>query len=132
MISFCIGFVAIFIWIFSLPLLFLTCIFWIPFGMFLLVVFSSISFYIQWHHKNDIIVNSLIRKCIKLMNIKSWFPQVTFVHKQPADFIIGHPHGILSCGMIIHHFESDNTVFAVAPILFHIPILYIYILGKKT
>ena len=56
------------------------------------------------------------------MNIKSWFPQVTFVHKQPADFIIGHPHGILSCGMIIHHFESDNTVFAVAPILFHIPI----------
>lgn len=122
MLVFCITFVAIFIWLFSLPILFLTCIFWIPVGAFAFVSFATISFYIQWHHKDTIIINSFIRKSIQYLNLKRWFSNVSFVNKQDADFIIGHPHGILCCGMVVYHFESENTVFAVAPILFHIPI----------
>lgn len=63
----------------------------------------------------------MIRQFIKNLDVKRWFHSVT-IHGNSGDFIIGHPHGILCCGMVIYHFESNHTVFAVAPILFYIPI----------
>ena len=123
MIHFTLAFIGIFIWLFSLPLIMLFAFLCIPLGMLSFVLTVVISLCVQWHHKEDIIVHSRLRNFIKNINLQKWFTSFKYTNNtKKADLLICHPHGILCCGMIVHHFNSINTVFAVAPILFYVPI----------
>ena len=66
-------FVTIFIWVFSLPLLFLTSIFWLPVGSALSVGCIAFSSWVQWHHQDDIIVESIWRDMIACLKLRTWF-----------------------------------------------------------
>ena len=104
--------VIIFIWVFSLPILFITSVLWLPIGSALIITTASISFYIQWHHADTIIVQSVWRDMISCIPIADWFESYN-VHGNvppPRTLILAHPHGILCCGMIIYHFQQKNTV----------------------
>lgn len=120
-------FVTIFIWVFSLPLLFLTSIFWLPVGSAMAVGCITFSSWVQWHHQDDIIVESIWRDMIACLKLRTWFKSYK-VHWKGDSFIpknsliVAHPHGILCCGMLIYHFENKHTVMAVAPVLFYVPV----------
>ena len=116
--------VIIFIWVFSLPILIITSVLWVPVGSALILTTASISFYIQWHHADTIIVQSVWRDMISCIPIADWFESYTVSGNvtPPRTLILAHPHGILCCGMTIYHFQHKNTVMAVAPILFYVPI----------
>ncbi len=116
---------VIFIWIFSIPLLILTSIIWIPAGVGAAIVSTVVSGYIQWTMEDDIVIDGIFRKLVALLPLKEWFTPFSVKGKADEDtplLILGHPHGILCCGLVIYHFSRKNTVFAVAPILFYIPI----------
>ena len=120
-------FVTIFIWVFSLPLLFLTSVFWLPLGSALITGCVAFSMWVQWHHQDDIVVESTWRDMIACLKLRQWFESYTVHWKgesfiPPNSLIVAHPHGILCCGMLIYHFENKHTVMAVAPILFYVPI----------
>ncbi len=116
----------IFIWIYSLPILFITSLIWLPLGAFLLISSASLSFYIQWKHHDKIIVKSIWRDMMRCIPFRDWFKSYDAfytTHEIPQNsLILAHPHGILCCGMVIYHFEQEKTIMAVAPILFYIPI----------
>ena len=114
--------VTVFLWIFSLPIACIFAIFFIPVGTVIFAILLMISSYIQWKYENDIIVHSPMRNLLKSFQFKKWFPSYTCTGKEPSGLLICHPHGILCCGMLLYHLDHD-TVFAVAPIVFHIPII---------
>ena len=116
--------IIIFIWVFSLPLLFITSMIWLPIGSALLITTATVSFYIQWHHADTIIGQSMWKDIMSCIPIADWFESYTVRGNvpPPGTLILAHPHGILCCGMIIFHFQTKNTVMAVAPILFYVPI----------
>lgn len=121
--AFALMFVVIFIWIFTLPLLFLTSIIWLPLGALLIISLTTISFLVQLHHAENITVNGVTRKLVANVPLESWFKGYEVADSNPTGFIIAHPHGILCCGMVVYHFRKrTDTVFAVAPILFYIPV----------
>ena len=120
-----ISMIIIFIWIYSLPILFITSILWLPFGAFLLVSSATISFYIQWKHHDKVIVKSIWRDMMRCIPMRDWFKSFNMRYNNVIpenSLILAHPHGILCCGMTVYHFEQENTIMAVAPILFYIPI----------
>lgn len=121
--SFISMFFIIFLWVFTLPLMFAICIICLPVGSILLTVSYIISVYVQWYYQENIIANGIMRKIFSKIPFESWFESYT-VHKTPAEngIILAHPHGILCCGMVIYHFKNTKSVMAVAPILFYIPI----------
>lgn len=116
-------FVVIFLWIFTLPLLFITSVIWLPLGAFLLVFTTTLSFWIQHMHANDIVLDGTLRSMMRVVDLGSWFDIKYEGSLIPHNsLILAHPHGILCCGMVCYHFKQSNTVFAVAPILFYIPV----------
>jgi len=116
-------FIISWMWIFSLPLLLFTSIIWIPVGTICFVVSFIASFFIQIYLKDIVIHKSPLRTFITNLKLYLWFytKPVTVPKKH---IILAHPHGILCCGVIsmIHFVKKSNTVIAVAPILFYIPI----------
>ncbi len=121
--TFFIMLIVIFIWVFSLPILFITSIIWLPVGSALIITSSAISLLAQIHYNDKIIIDGTMRKIMNSIPFSEWFESYT-EHQDTYNngLILAHPHGILCCGMVIHHFKSKNTVMAVAPILFYVPI----------
>lgn len=73
--------------------------------------------------KDTIVHKSILRTFVTNLKIYKWF-YTTPVSVPKKHLILVHPHGILCCGVIsmIHFVKKSNTVIAVAPILFYIPI----------
>ena len=119
-----IAFIAIFVWVFSIPILVLTSVLWVPVGGTLLILLGSISLYIQWHHHDTVIGKSIWRDFMAVLPLADWFTpwSVEGNDSGGAQLLVCYPHGILCCGMVVYHFRVKHTIFAVAPVLFHIPI----------
>lgn len=111
---------AIFMWVFSLPLIAMGAVLFIPIGTFVFCIALAISSFIQWKYKDRIVKQSFLRSVFQHVH---WFTTFQYKGKIKGNFLICHPHGILCCGMVQYHFHQGDTVFAVAPIVFHIPIL---------
>lgn len=119
-----VAFFTIFVWVFSIPLLVMTSVFWIPFGATLIVVLASISLCVQWRHHDTVVGKSIWRDFMSVLPMAEWFTpwSVSGQDEDGPRLLVCHPHGILCCGMVVYHFRAKHTIFAVAPILFHIPI----------
>ena len=117
-------FIITWLWIFTLPILIITSIIWIPIGFFVLFLSFIISFVMQLYMENTIVHKSMIRHFITKLKIHKWFYTKPVQIPKKPHLILAHPHGILCCGVIsmLHFVKKSNTILAVAPILFYIPI----------
>jgi 1-acyl-sn-glycerol-3-phosphate acyltransferase len=117
-------FIITWLWIFTFPMLIITSIVWIPMGCLLIVLSLMISFIMQIYMENTIVHESVIRRFITNMEIHKWFYTKPVQIQSQPQLILAHPHGILCCGVIsmLHFVKKSNTIIAVAPILFYIPI----------
>ena len=75
-------------------------------------------------HHGKIIPKSNLRKIFSSIPWHEWFP-CNIVHIKDTSVVAVHPHGLLCCGALagIHFVPDSTTVFAVAPILFYVPII---------
>ena len=96
----------------------------LPFALVLLPTCIVISFTLQYMHHGKIFAKSRLRNAVSSIPWNEWFPCNTIRVKQ-ACVVAVHPHGVICCGALagIHFVPGSQTVFAVAPLLFYVPIL---------
>lgn len=113
-----------FCWIWTLPLLCMGIMFSIPVALFLFPTCICVSVVLQYLHHGRIMVDSSFRQLFSSIPWHEWFPCNT-VNVHEVSVIAVHPHGLLCCGALagIHFVPGANTVFAVAPILFYVPVI---------
>ena len=118
--------IAIFIWIYLIPILIVGFVLCIPFFLIISPVLVFITATILYLLKDEIFTGSSIRQLIANMPYTLWFGNIDKINlpKQPA-LITSHPHGFLCTGIIVStHFAPDsNTILAVSPWIFTIPIV---------
>ena len=122
--SFVVTFCGVFVWIFSIPFLLVTAFLWVPIGAGMLALCAGIAMYVQIQYSDRVVVRSIWRDLFSAMPLSTWFESWSTVGAtdESPGILCCHPHGILCCGMVVYHFRAKHTVFAVAPILFYIPV----------
>lgn len=113
-----------FCWLWLLPMLCVGFVMCIPFALVLLPTCVVISFTLQYVHHGKIFAKSRLRNAVSSIPWNEWFPCNTIHVRQPCVVAV-HPHGVICCGALagIHFVPGSETVFAVAPLLFYVPIL---------
>jgi hypothetical protein len=114
--------IALFLWIWSLPLLLLCTFFLMPVAVCFLPISLTISLFINSYY--PVTTRSRFRTLVSSLHLHKWFP-CNIVPIGPQMVIAVHPHGLLCCGALagIHFAPGSTTVLCVAPSLFYIPIL---------
>ena len=120
----CLLAVLTFLWIWMLPLLCIGVMLCVPTALFLLPTCVCISLTLQYMHHGKIMSNTKLRQLFCSIPWHEWFPCNTICVKETCVVAV-HPHGLLCCGALagIHFVPGSSTVFAVAPILFYVPII---------
>lgn len=108
----------LFLWLYSIPFIILSCFLWTPF----LVVTLPFCYYIHSYQNH----NPSFRDLVNDMPYKWWFRSIQKI-KLPntPSLITSHPHGIFCTGILIgcHLQPNSRTKFAVSSWLFCIPIV---------
>lgn len=125
MLSILLMFVSLFIWAYSIPLIFILMVIGLPiaFPIFFTAVFISSS--LQLFYKNPICVSKL-RTFVNHLDFTYWFGSIDRVKvPEEAHLIASHPHNIFCLGALlcVHFQPRSKTLIAVAPLIFHIPLL---------
>jgi len=107
-------------WIYLLPLTIVATCIGTPVAALLLI--TSYFCKTKFIH----VVNSDLRILFSAIPYYRWFGKITHV-QIPTDknyLIASHPHGVFCLGplLAVHLRPQSKTLFAVAPILFHIPV----------
>ena len=116
---------VIFVWVFLTPLIIVGAMLWIPACLVAIPVTLVISCTVQWWCRDRVIPDSWLRRAVNAVPWYRWFSDT----KPPAveldrALVTSHPHGVLCCGVLtLLHFRRTDTVVAVTPLLFWIPIL---------
>jgi hypothetical protein len=116
--------IAIFIWIYLLPILLVGFIMCIPFFIVVTPLLMTISITIIYMMKDEIIPQGLLRDYINNVPYKEWFGQIDYIPSYPNPALIcSHPHGIICTGILFStHFKpGSTTLFAVSKWLFTVP-----------
>lgn len=118
--------ICLFIWVYSLPLLVLFAIIGSPVAITLLFVADIASYFLNIMYKTPVTTSSL-RTLFNSIPFYQWFESISEVNI-PTDkhyLICSHPHGILCLGplLTVHFKKKSRTLFAVAPIVFKIPVI---------
>lgn len=116
--------IAIFIWIYLLPILFIGTLFCIPFFLVVTPPLLIISFTFMYFLKDEIIPEGYIRNCVNNIPYHLWFGTIDRIPTLSTPHLIcSHPHGILCTGILIstHFRPNSTTVFAVSKWLFTVP-----------
>lgn len=118
--------IAIFLWIYLLPILVIGFIMCIPFFIVVTPLLMIISFTTIYMLKDEIIPKGLLRDYINNFPYKEWFGQIDYIPSYPSPVLIcSHPHGIICTGILFStHFKpGSNTLFAVSKWLFTVPVI---------
>ena len=116
--------ILVFFWLFSLPLLLIATCFALPLAYVGCILSLLVSLLLQWYHRGHILVRHPVRRWLSRIPWHEWFPCNTLAFDGPA--VVGvHPHGLLCCGAVagIHLVPGSQTVLAVAPVLFYVPVI---------
>ncbi len=125
MLSILLLFTSLFVWAYSIPLLFMLIVFGAPIALPLFATAFFISTSLQLIYKEPIIT-SKIRTVLNNVDFTDWFGKVDRVElPEKAHLICSHPHNIFCLGALlsIHFQPKSKTLIAVAPLIFHIPIV---------
>ena len=122
------AFVVLSIWLVTLPLTILGCLLLSP----SIILFTSVSLvltlYLQTTYLDVLYEGRWVHRCVSAIPFRSWFRNfvVQDARQQKTTPVLYSifPHGKFCFGpMLGIHFDTkENTKFAVAPILFYIPI----------
>ncbi len=107
---------AIFLWIYSLPLLVLMC--FLFFSLFLIILPPFILF--------GLLQYFFTRENLAKLNYQWWFGKVPKVHLEKKFLVCFHPHGVLCTAAIVCIHLKNDTKFAVAPLLLYMPIIGLF------
>ena len=116
--------IAIFIWIYLLPILFIGTLFCIPFFIIVTPPLMLISFTVMYMLKDEIIPDGYIRNFVNNIPYHLWFGKIDDMPVLSRPHLIcSHPHGVLCTGILIsmHFRPGSTTLFAVSKWLFLIP-----------
>ena len=116
--------IAIFVWIYLLPILIVGFICCVPFFIVVTPPLFAISISVMYLLKDEIIPNGYIRDIVNNIPYKLWFGAIDELPPLPTPRLIcSHPHGILCTGILIsaHFRPGSTTVFAVSKWLFAVP-----------
>ena len=126
MLSFLLLFVSLFIWAYSIPLiLFLLC-FGVPVVLPMFLIGGILTYCLQLIYRKPI-TKSWVRTVFNRLDYSFWFYEIDKVCV-PNDrnyLICSHPHNIFCLGILlsVHFTPKSRTLIAVAPLVFHIPLL---------
>jgi hypothetical protein len=118
-------FTSLFVWAYSIPIVFIMLIFGAPIAIPLFACALFISTSLQLIYKEPISV-SIIRTIMNNINLSYWFGKIDHVElPEKAHLICSHPHNVFCLGALLSvHFQpKSKTLIAVAPLIFHIPLL---------
>lgn len=108
--------IAIFLWMYMIPFLAIGLILLFPVFAFVIPVICIVG-WVQYLLQLD---------TIRKVDFSWWFGQAPVVQIKSKSLICVHPHGVLcTASLVCIHFKN-NTKFAVAPILIHMPIIGLF------
>lgn len=116
--------IAIFIWLYLLPILVVGTLCCIPFFIVVTPPLLIISFTVMYLLKDEIIPSGYIREVVNNIPYHLWFGEIDTIQTLPTPHLIcSHPHGILCTGILFstHFSPGSTTVFAVSKWLFAVP-----------
>ena len=119
-------FIAIFIWIYLLPILFIGFIMCIPFFIMVTPMLMTISVTMIYLLKDEIIPEGSIRNYVNNIPYEKWFGKIDYLpHYNQPSLICLHPHGIICTGILFsaHFSPGSTTLFAVSKWLFYVPVI---------
>lgn len=122
----CIAFVALSLWLITLPLTILGCLLMSPLAIIFAAVSTTLSLYKQIRWYDSLYEGHCWHSIVSSITFQSWFSDFTVsgsVSRTPTLYSV-YPHGKFCFGPMlgIHFVRQSHTKFAVAPILFYIPI----------
>ena len=118
--------VAIFIWLYLLPILFIGTIICIPFFIIITPIIMIITCTMAYFIKDEIIPTGYIRSVVNNIPYNLWFGHIDDICAPAKPTLIcSHPHGILCTGILfsVHFRPGSSTLFAVSKWLFYIPVI---------
>lgn len=125
MLSILLMFTSLFIWAYSIPILIILILFGAPLAAPLFAFAFFISSSLQLIYKKPI-QHSWLRSFLNNIDLTGWFGKIDRVDlPEKAHLICSHPHNIFCLGALlcIHFQPKSKTLIAVAPLIFHIPLL---------
>ena len=111
--------VAIFLWMYLIPVMLLGLVFFFPIFICIAPVFFLFAI-LQYYFNRETLEN---------IDYRVWFGQIDKIDLKNKNYLVAfHPHGILCTGILVGlHFQPNSkTKFAVAPLLINMPIVGMY------
>lgn len=118
--------IAIFLWVYLLPILFIGTIMCIPFFVVVTPLLLAIHASVMFLLKDELISEGTIRKIVNNIPYELWFGLIDEMDTLPTPHLICfHPHGVLCTGILVavHLRPESDTVFAVSKFLFTVPLI---------
>lgn len=118
--------IAIFLWVYLLPILIIGTIMCIPFFIAITPVLTVISLTCCFLLRDELVSEGTIREAVNNIPYHLWFGKIDEMDTLPAPSLIClHPHGVLCTGILfsVHFREQSNTLFAVSKWLFAVPFI---------
>lgn len=118
-------FTSLFIWAYSIPILIILLIVGVPVAIPCFIIALFISSSLQLIYKKPI-PTSTIRTVLNNIDFTYWFGKIDRVSiPEKTHLICSHPHNVFCLGALLSvHFQpKSQTLIAVAPLIFHVPIM---------
>lgn len=109
---------VLFLWLYSVPFLLVSCFLWTPF----LIVLLPCCYILNIFFLSD---SMTLRGILNNMPYHWWFGKVTRIYLDDRCLVASHPHGVFCVGILcaLHFSPGSSTKFAVSPWLFCIPMV---------
>ena len=125
MLSILLMLTSLFIWAYSIPIILFLIIIGVPIAIpfFTAALFISTSLQLMYTKP---IPESSLRTFVNNLDFKYWFGSIDRVTLPSTPHLItSHPHNVFCLGALlcIHFQPKSKTLIAVAPLIFHIPIV---------
>lgn len=118
-------FTSLFIWAYSIPILIILLVIGVPVAVPSFIIALFISSSLQLIYKEPI-PTSNIRSIANNIDFSYWFGKIDRVSiPEETHLICSHPHNVFCLGALlsIHFQPKSKTLIAVAPLIFHVPIM---------
>lgn len=125
MLSILLMFISLFVWAYSIPILLFSVLLGIPLALPMIIFMLFISHGLQLVYTEPI-PSSPIRTYLNNVDLTYWFGKVDRVKiPEKTHLITSHPHNVFCLGALlsIHFQPNSKTLIAVAPLIFHIPVM---------
>lgn len=107
---------VVFLWLYSVPLIFVGLIVLSPAFVFMVFILCMVGV-LQYFFN---------RKKLSKLDYSKWFGKVPKIYLNKKYLVCFHPHGILCTAAVLCIHLNNETKFAVAPILIHLPIIGLF------